>query len=101
MSEHVVSLRIYYAIFVTLMVLTALTVTAAEFDLGHLNVVVALTIAVVKATFVLLYFMHLRYSPRLTWLVVGVAMGWLLVLILLTIADPLTRTWLRTVVPLT
>jgi cytochrome c oxidase subunit 4 len=101
MSEHVVSLRIYYTIFVTLMVLTALTVTAAEFDLGRLNVVVALTIAVVKATFVLLYFMHLRYSPGLTWLVVGVAMGWLLLLILLTIADPLTRTWLRSAVPLT
>jgi len=100
MSEHVVSLRIYYAIFVTLMVLTALTVAAAGADLGRLNVVVALTIAVVKATLVLLYFMHLRYSPRLTWLVVGVAMGWLLVLILLTIADPLTRGWLRSVVPL-
>jgi cytochrome c oxidase subunit IV len=95
MSEHVVSTRTYYTIFATLMVLTALTVWVATFDLGRLNVVAALTIAVVKATLVLLYFMHLRYSPRLTWLIVSVAFIWLAILIGLTLSDQLTRAWLQ------
>jgi len=95
MSEHVVSTRTYYAIFATLMVLTAVTVGAATFDLGRLNVIVALAIAVTKATLVLLYFMHLRYSPRLTWLLVCVALVWLGILIGLTMSDELTRVWLQ------
>jgi cytochrome c oxidase subunit 4 len=95
MSEHVVSTRTYYTIFATLMALTALTVGVATFDLGRLNVVAALAIAVVKATLVLLYFMHLRYSPRLTWLIVSVAFVWLAILIGLTMSDDLTRAWLR------
>lgn len=94
MSEHVVSTRTYYAIFLTLMVLTAVTVWVATFDLGRLNVVAALAIAVVKATLVLLYFMHLRYSPRLTWFIVSVAFVWLAILIGLTMSDELTRLWL-------
>jgi cytochrome c oxidase subunit 4 len=100
MSEHVVSIRAYCGIFFVLMALTALTVGAAMIDLGRLNIVVAMTIAVIKATLVLLYFMHLRYSPRLTWLVVGVAFAWLGILIGLTMVDPLTRMWLRSFVPL-
>ena len=95
MSEHVVSRRTYYAIFITLMVLTAVTVWVATLDLGRLNIVAALAIAVIKATLVLLYFMHLRHSPRLTWLIVSVAFVWLLILIGLTMSDELTRTWLR------
>jgi cytochrome c oxidase subunit 4 len=100
MSEHVVSVRAYFGIFFVLMALTAVTVGAAMLDLGRLNIVVAMTIAVIKATLVLLYFMHLRYSPRLTWLVVGVAFAWLGILIGLTMVDPLTRMWLRSFVPL-
>ena len=95
MSEHVVSTRTYYAIFLALMVLTAATVGVATLDLGRLNVVAALAIAVIKATLVLLYFMHLRYSPRLTWLVVSVAFVWLGILIGLTMSDELTRVWLQ------
>jgi len=95
MSEHVVSTRTYYAIFITLMLLTAITVGVATLDLGRFNVVAALAIAVVKATLVLLYFMHLRYSPRLTWLIVSVAFVWLLILIGLTMSDELTRAWLH------
>jgi cytochrome c oxidase subunit 4 len=97
MSEHVVSTRTYYAIFITLMVLTTVTVWVATLDLGRLNIVAALAIAVIKATLVLLYFMHLRYSPRLTWLIVSVAFVWLLVLIGLTMSDELTRAWLHVV----
>jgi len=100
MSEHVISIRVYFGIFFVLMALTAVTVGAAMIDLGRLNIVVAMTIAVIKATLVLLYFMHLRYSPRLTWLVVGVAFAWLGILIGLTMVDPLTRMWLRSFVPL-
>jgi len=94
MSEHIVSTRAYVAIFLALLILTGLTVAAATVDLGRLNVIVALTIAVTKAVLVLLYFMHLRYSPHLTWLVTGTAFVWLAILIGLTMADPLTRLWL-------
>ena len=95
MAGHVASTRTYYTIFLILMALTALTVGAALLDLGRLNVVVALTIAVVKATLVLLFFMHLRDSPKLTMLAVSVAVVWLAILILLTMGDELTRTMLR------
>ena len=96
MAAHVVPTRIYYVIFAALMLFTALTVAAATVDLGRMNVVVALTIAVLKATLVLLYFMHLRYSPKLTGLVVVAAFVWLAILIGLTMSDELTRTWLAT-----
>jgi cytochrome c oxidase subunit 4 len=95
MSEHIVQPRVYVAIFLALMVGTGLTVLAAFTDFpGPLNAVVALTIAVVKATLVILYFMHVRYSPRLIWLVIGSALFWLAIMFALTISDYWTRTWL-------
>lgn len=93
-SEHIVPLRVYYTIFAALMLFTAVTVGAAYVDLGRLNVVVALTIAVVKATLVILYFMHVRYSTRLTRLVVAAGFFWLMVLIAFTMADVVSRGWL-------
>jgi len=99
MSEHIVSLRVYFTIFMSLMVLTALTVAASEVDLGRFNVAVAMAIAVLKASLVVLYFMHLRYSPKLTWVVVGTGIGCLTLLILLIMADPWTRDWLRVAPP--
>jgi len=99
MSEHIVSLRVYFTIFMSLMVLTALTVVASEVDLGRFNVAVAMAIAVLKASLVVLYFMHLRYSPKLTWVVVGTGIGCLTLLILLIMADPWTRDWLRVAPP--
>ncbi|MCA1606363.1 MAG: cytochrome C oxidase subunit IV family protein, partial [Acidobacteria bacterium] len=78
MSEHIVSLRIYVIIFLALMVGTALTVWAGLQNFpGKLNVIVAMTIAVVKATLVVLYFMHLRYSSRLVWVIFASALFWL------------------------
>src|SRR6478672_8951203 len=78
MSEHIVQPRIYIGIFLSLMVGTALTVLAAFYDFpGPLNAVVALTIAAIKATLVVLYFMHVRYSGRLVWLVIVAALLWL------------------------
>jgi cytochrome c oxidase subunit IV len=92
-ADHVVPLPVYFAVFVALLVLTALTTTIAFIDLGRLNVLVALTIAVVKASLVLLYFMHLRYSPRLTLVGVAIAFFWLGILIVLTMSDVVSRGW--------
>jgi cytochrome c oxidase subunit 4 len=92
-KPHVVSWPIYLGIFLILAVLTAATVWAAGHDFGSFNTLVALTIAVVKATLVVLYFMHLRYSPRLTILVVFMGLVWLAILILLTLSDYLSRGW--------
>ena len=95
MSEHIVYPRVYVTIFIVLLVGTGLTVLAAFQDFpGPLNAVVALTIAVVKATLVVLYFMHVRYSSRLIWLVIAAALFWLAIMFALTISDYSTRSWL-------
>ena len=93
MSEHVVSRRIYFIIFGLLLVLTAATVWVATFDLGPLNAVVALSIAVLKATLVVLYFMHVRYSSKLTWVFVVAGFFWLAILVAFTLSDYATRGW--------
>jgi cytochrome c oxidase subunit IV len=93
MSEHIVPTRIYYAIFAILMVCTAITVGVAFVDLGPLNVVVALSIAVFKAVLVVLFFMHVKYSTRLTWAVVVGSVFWLGIMLVLTMSDYLTRAW--------
>jgi cytochrome c oxidase subunit 4 len=95
MSEHIVSRKVYITIFLTLMVGTTLTVLAAFKDFpGPLNVVIALTIAVIKATLVVLYFMHVRYSSRLIWVIVAAALFWMGILFALTFSDYWTRGWL-------
>ena len=93
MSEHVVSRKVYFVIFGALMVGTALTVWVANFDLGTWNAVVALSIAVFKATLVVLYFMHVRYSSKLTWVFVCAGVIWLMILFAFTLSDFLTRGW--------
>jgi len=90
---------VYLRAFAALLVLTAATVAVAAFDLGGgrlhiLNAVMAISIALAKATLVILYFMHVRYSSRLTWVFVGTGVFWLLILIALTMSDMLTRHWL-------
>ncbi len=95
MSEHIVSIRIYFVIFLALILGTALTVVAGLQDFpGPLNVIIALTIACIKATLVVLYFMHLRYSNRLTWVILIAALFWLAILFALTFSDYWTRHWL-------
>ena len=91
MSEHIVSPKIYVAIFATLMILTAATVGAAYVNLGPFNIVIALAIASLKATLVVLYFMHARYSPKRTHLVIISAVFWLAILLFLTLSDYSTR----------
>lgn len=96
MSEHIVPRRTYYLIFATLMVCTAITVAVAFVDLGPLNTVVALAVAVFKATLVVLFFMHVKYSTRLTWAVVIGSVFWFGILMALTMGDYLTRGWAGT-----
>jgi cytochrome c oxidase subunit 4 len=93
-SEHIVSPKVYFAIFAALMILTAATVAAAFMDLGPFNLTVALAIATVKATLVVLYFMHVRYNPKLIWLAITLAVSWLGVLVVVTLSDYLSRGWL-------
>ena len=95
MSGHTIPKKTYYLIFAVLMVLLALTVAVAYIDLGRtLNIVIAMTIAVVKATLVLLYFMHVRYSSRLTWIFVAAGFFWFLIMVGLTFSDYASRGWL-------
>jgi cytochrome c oxidase subunit 4 len=95
MSEHIVSVRVYVTIFLVLLVGTALTVMAAFYDFpGRLNTIVAMTIATTKATFVVLYFMHVRYSSRLIWVIVASALFWLGIMFAFTFADYWTRGWI-------
>ncbi len=95
-SDHVVSLKLYFAIFAALMVLTAVTVWVAFIDLGTMNTVVALAVAVTKATLVILFFMHVKYSTRLTWLVVASGFFFLAIMLAFTMADMVSRGWLGT-----
>lgn len=89
--DHIVSPKLYLGVLAILLVGTALTVAAARVDLGGLNIVVAMSIAVVKAAFVVLYFMHLKYSHRLNWVFGAAAMLWLALLIGLTWTDVAAR----------
>ena len=95
MSEHIVPVRIYITIFFVLLVGTALTVAAAFVDFPwRLNTVVALTIATIKATFVVLYFMHVRYSSRLIWVILAAALFWMAIMFAFTFSDYMTRDWI-------
>jgi cytochrome c oxidase subunit 4 len=94
MAEHIVAKKTYYLVFASLMALLAATVGIAYVHLGKLNIVVALTIAFIKATLIILYFMHIRYSSRLLWIFVGAGFFWLGILFALSLADFFTRGWL-------
>jgi cytochrome c oxidase subunit IV len=93
MSGHVSPKSTYYAIFAALMILTGVTVGAAFVNLGSLNFPVALAIAITKATLVILFFMHVKYSSRLTKMVVGMSFFFLMILFGLTMTDYLSRGW--------
>ena len=94
-ATHHVSLGMYLAIFAALMVLLVVTVLAAFYiDVGNLNILVALLIAIVKAALVVLFFMHVKYASRLTKVFVTAAFLWLGILFVLTFSDYLTRGWL-------
>jgi cytochrome c oxidase subunit 4 len=95
MAEHVIEpKKTYLAVFVALMVLTAVTTAVAFLDLGALNTPVALAVAVTKALLVVLVFMHVRHSTLLTKIVVFGGTFWLALLIGITMADYVSRGWL-------
>jgi cytochrome c oxidase subunit 4 len=94
MSGHVTPKSLYYIVFAALMIGTALTVVVAMFDLGPFNNIVMLTIACAKALLVVLFFMHVRWSTRLTWVVAASGFFWLLILFGLTMGDYMSRGWM-------
>ncbi len=93
MSQHIVPKKLYFLVFAGLIVLTLVTATAATIDLGPLNIVVALLIAMCKAGLVILFFMHLRWSTRLIHFIAAASLFWLAILIALTLSDYRTRHW--------
>jgi cytochrome c oxidase subunit 4 len=96
MSEHAKSspLKMYFGIWITLLICTYITYKAAFIELGRFNSAVALGIATLKATLVALFFMHVWHaSEKLTKLVVIAALFFLLLLLGLTMTDYATRVW--------
>jgi cytochrome c oxidase subunit IV len=92
MSEHILSSKLYVGIWITLMILTAVTAGVAFLDLGPFNTVVALCIATLKALLVVLFFMHVKYtSERMTKVVIAAGIFFLLLLLGLSLADYTTR----------
>ena len=92
--HHISPLSTYIKVFLTLMVLTILTVWVSGQDLGILNTFVAVSIAVVKGTVVVLWFMHLKYSSKITWVAAGAGFIWLAVMLSLTLSDLMSRSWI-------
>jgi cytochrome c oxidase subunit 4 len=93
-ADHVAPKSLYYAVFAALIVGTLLTYAAARVDMGALNNVVMLVIALTKALLVILFFMHVRWGTRLTWLVVASGFFWLFIMFSITMTDFLTRGWI-------
>ena len=83
----------YYAVFAALIVGTALTVAVAFVDLGAMNNVLMLGIAMTKALLVILFFMHVRWSTRLTWVVAASGFVWLIIMFGITMSDYMSRGW--------
>lgn len=96
MSGHIVPLKVYYTVFALLIGLTGLTTWVASVNLdAPWNTVVALAIAVCKATLVILFFMHVKYSSNLTRIAVVAGFFWLAILLTFTLSDILTRGWIH------
>jgi cytochrome c oxidase subunit 4 len=90
--------RTYWLVFAGLMILLALTVAAARFDAGALSIIVMLTIAILKALLIILYFMHVRYSGRMVWLFAGASFFWVMIMFVFLFADYLTRQQLSPII---
>src|SRR5205085_3467520 len=90
---HVTSIGVYLAVFAALAAGTLLTWYASTINLGWANTPIALLIATIKAVLVILFFMHVIHSTRLTWVVIIAAFLWLRVVFVLTFSDYLTRLW--------
>jgi cytochrome c oxidase subunit 4 len=93
-EHHIVPKRVYFAVFFTLIVMTWVTAWVSTIDLGHLNIFVALSIAIFKASLVILFFMHVKYGTKLTKMIVLAGLYWLILLLFIAMADLWTRTWM-------
>ena len=92
-AHHIVSPVVYLMIFGVLMVGTLATVGAAMINLGPLNPVIAIAIAVTKAVFVVLFFMHVKYSSRLVKLTVAAGFFTFCILVVMSLSDYMSRAW--------
>jgi cytochrome c oxidase subunit 4 len=92
-SEEITQPRTYYLVFVALIGLTLLTVSASFIEMQS-HITVGLAFGAAKALLVVLFFMHLLHSQRMTWLVAGAGLFWLAIMLMLTLSDYLTRGWL-------
>jgi cytochrome c oxidase subunit IV len=93
-EHHIVPKRVYYLVFLTLIVMTWVTAYVSTIDLGRLNVFVALSIAIFKASLVILFFMHVKYGTRLTKMIVLAGVYWLILLLFIVMMDLWTRSWM-------
>jgi cytochrome c oxidase subunit 4 len=91
---HIVPKRLYFAVFAALIILTWVTTYVSTLDLHRWNVFVALAIAIFKASLVVLFFMHVWYSTRLTKMIVTASIFWLILLLFFAMTDLWTRTWM-------
>lgn len=93
-THHVVSIGTYLMVYLALLILLGATVGAYYVNLGFWSIALGVTIAVIKAVLILLYFMHVRFSSRLVWIFAVAGFVWLAILIGLTLNDYVTRDWL-------
>jgi cytochrome c oxidase subunit 4 len=94
MSHPVVPIKIYVGVFLALIALTITTVAASKVELGEYNFIVAMTIAVIKGTLVVLFFMHVKQSSSMTKLFVVAGFFWMAILFVFVLSDYLSRGWL-------
>jgi cytochrome c oxidase subunit IV len=92
-GPHIVPVKVYVAVWVSLLLLTGLTTGVAYIDLGVFNTVAALVIAVAKMMLVVLFFMHMKYTPGIPRIVIVAALFWLGLMMSITLADEKTRDW--------
>ena len=93
-ESHIVPVKTYVLVFLTLIVMTWVTAYVSTIDLGRLNVFVALSIAIFKASLVILFFMHVKYGSRLTKFIVLAGLYWLILLLFIAMVDLWTRGWM-------
>jgi cytochrome c oxidase subunit 4 len=94
MTHHIISVKVYAAVFIALLVLTFTTVAVSKIELGEFNFIVAMTIAVVKAMLVVMFFMDVRHASSLTKLFVGAGFFWMAIMLVFLVSDYLSRGWL-------
>jgi cytochrome c oxidase subunit 4 len=94
MTEHIVPKKTYIFVWMSLLILLAVTVAVSYIPLGWMNAAVVVGIAITKAVIIIMFFMHVRYSPRLIWVFAGAGFFWLCILFALSFSDYLTRIYM-------